>query len=57
MEYFFFTINIVSSKPLVGHLPRIKMSFLLRIYTHELISELNTITFLTAPLPSDNKRV
>ena len=54
----FFFCNVVSSKPSVGPLPRIKTPcFKLPICRDELISAPNIITFLLNPLPSDNEKL
>ena len=54
----FSAVSVVSSKPCVGPLPRIRISFyLLPIYADELISAPNIITFLLNPLPLDNEKL
>ena len=44
-------VNVVSSHPCVGSLPRIKIPFLLSICTDELIFTPNIIAILPNPLP------
>ena len=53
IEYWVSVVDVVSSNPCVGHIPRIKI-FLLLICADELISAAKIMTFL-AMLPSGNE--
>ena len=56
IEYSVSVINIVSSKPHPGLLPRTEIYFLLWTCADELLSLPNIRTFLPNPLPSDNEK-
>lgn len=52
------TVNVVSSNPSVGHLPKIKISLiLLSAYTEGLFSTSNINTFFPNQLTSDDDKV
>ena len=58
IEYSFSAVNVVLSKPSVGSLPRIKISFfLLSICTDKIISAPNIILFLLNPLGFDDEKL
>ena len=55
IKYLFSPVNVVSSNSCVGHLPRIKISFFLRLTcTEELISTPKIMQFPPNPLPIEN---